>query len=149
MQDWDKQADIPPPPPNPGLPLYHPENPQYQQFTQAVVPVDYPPSADQVPPPSPSRQMAAQVTPMPHRADPKWPKLPIFDSSYKAYPSCKNQFELYINGHPHHFANDAQKITWMLSYISGSPSAITWANKKRHIAQVLGTQQGTAPNYSD
>jgi hypothetical protein len=131
MQDWDEQAAIPPPPPNPGLPLYHPENPQYQQYTQAVVPVDYPPPADQQPPPPPPRQMATQVAPTPRGADPKWPKLPIFDSSYKAYPSWKNQFKLYINGHPHHFANDAQKITWMLSYISGSPSAIAWVDEKR------------------
>jgi hypothetical protein len=43
-------------------------------------------------------------------ADPKWPKLPIFDSSYKSFHSWKNQFQLYIDGHPHHFASDVQKI---------------------------------------
>jgi hypothetical protein len=69
MQDWDEQADIPPPPPNPGLPLYHPENPQFQQYAQAVIPVAYPPPADQQPPPPPPRQMAAQVAPLPHGAD--------------------------------------------------------------------------------
>jgi hypothetical protein len=90
MQDLDEQADIPPPPPNPGLLLYHPKNPQYQQYAQAVIPVDYPPPADQLPPPPPPRQMAAQVAPMPRGADPKWPKLPIFNSSYRSYPSWKN-----------------------------------------------------------
>jgi hypothetical protein len=149
MQDWDKQADIPLPPPNPDFPLYHPENPQFQQHAQAVVPVEYLPPANPQPPPPPPRQMAAQVAPLPCGADPKWPKLPIFDSSYKAYPSWKNQFELYIDGHLHHFANDAQKITWMLSYISGSPSAIAWADEKRHNVQVLGIQNGTPPDYGD
>jgi Zinc knuckle len=93
--------------------------------------------------------MAAHVAPAPRGADPKWPKLPVFDGSYNAYPSWKNQFELYIDGHPHHFANDAQKITWMLSYISGSPSAITWADEKRRNVQVLGIQNGTPPDYGD
>jgi hypothetical protein len=147
MQDWDEQADIPPPPPNPNIPLYHPDHPQFQQHTQAVIPIEYLPPANPQPLPPPPRQMAAQVAPAPHGADPKWPKLPIFDSSYKAYPSWKNQFKLYINGHPHHFANDAQKITWMLSYISGSPSAITWADEKRHSVQLLGAQIGTPPDY--
>jgi hypothetical protein len=58
-------------------------------------------------------------------------------------------FELYIDGHPHHFANDAQKITWMLSYISGSLSAIAWADEKRRNAQDLGIQNGTPPDYGD
>jgi hypothetical protein len=93
--------------------------------------------------------MAAQVTPAPRGADPKWPKLAIFDSSYKAYLSWKNQFELYIDGHPHHFANDAQKITWMLSYISGSLLAIAWADEKKRSAQLLGAQNGTPPDYGD
>jgi hypothetical protein len=130
MQDWDEQAEIPAPPPNPDFPLYHPGNPQFQQYAQAVVPVNYAPPANLQPPPPPPRQMAAQVAQMPRASDLKWPKLPIFDGSYKAYPSWKNQFELYIDGHPHHFANDAQKITWMLSYISGSLSAIAWADEK-------------------
>jgi hypothetical protein len=149
MQDWDEQADIPPLPPNPDLPLYHPGNPQFQQHAQAVVPVKYLPPANPQPPPPPPRQMAAQITPPSRGADQKWPKLPIFDGSYKAYPSWKNQFELYINGHPHHFANNAQKITWMLSYILGSPSAIAWADEKRRNVQVLGIQNGTPPNYGD
>jgi hypothetical protein len=149
MQDWDEQAEIPPPPPNPDLPLYHPENPQFQQYAQAVIPTDYPPPRDQQPPPPPPRQMATQAVTLPRGADPKWPKLPIFDGSYKAYPSWKNQFELYIDGHPHHFANDAQKITWMLSYISGSPLAIAWADEKRRNAKVLGQQQGGPPDYGD
>jgi hypothetical protein len=37
----------------------------------------------------------------------------------------------------------------MLSYISGSPSAIAWADEKRCAAQVLGMQNGTAPDYGD
>jgi hypothetical protein len=37
----------------------------------------------------------------------------------------------------------------MLSYISGLPSAIAWVDEKRHTAQLLGMQQGTAPNYGD
>jgi hypothetical protein len=37
----------------------------------------------------------------------------------------------------------------MLSYISGSPSAVAWADEKRRTAQLLGMQQGTAPDYGD
>jgi hypothetical protein len=106
IQDWDEQADILLPPPNTNLPLYHLDHPQFQQHAQAVVPIEYLPPANPQPPPPPPRQMAAQVA-TPWGADPKWPKLPIFDSSYNTYPSWKNQFELYIDGHPHHFANDA------------------------------------------
>jgi hypothetical protein len=37
----------------------------------------------------------------------------------------------------------------MLSYISSSLSAIAWADEKQRMAQVLGTQQGIAPDYGD
>jgi hypothetical protein len=41
MQDWDEQADIPPLLPNPNIPLYHPDHPQFQQHAQAVIPIEY------------------------------------------------------------------------------------------------------------
>jgi hypothetical protein len=75
--------------------------------------------------------------------------LPIFDGSYRLFPSWKNQFQLYINGHPHHFTSDVQKIVWMLSYISGSASAIAWADEKRHQAQELGILNGTTLDYGN
>jgi hypothetical protein len=56
--------------------------------------------------------MAAQVGPAIQQwgADLKWPKLPIFDGSYKSFPSWKNQFQLYIDGHPYHFTSDTKKL---------------------------------------
>jgi hypothetical protein len=37
----------------------------------------------------------------------------------------------------------------MLSYISRSASAITWADERRQQAQLLGQQNGIPPNYGD
>jgi hypothetical protein len=144
------QYDAPPsPPPNLLYPLTDPSYPDYQHYLQVVIPIhpQTPTPPIQAPPPPPP--MAAQVGPAIQQrgADPKWPKLPIFDSSYKSFSSWKNQFQLYINGHPHYFSSDTQKIVWMLSYISGSASAIAWADEKRRSAQELGQRNGTPPDY--
>jgi hypothetical protein len=143
------QYDVLPPPPNPLYPLNNPRHPDYACHLQVVIPVPQPPSPPHYQPPPPP-PMAAQVGPViqQRRLDPKWPKLPIFDGSYKSFPSWRNQFQLYIDGHPHHFANDAQKIMWMLLYISSSTSAIAWVDQKRQQAQELGIQNGTPQDYS-
>jgi hypothetical protein len=99
---------------------------------QAVIPIEIPPPNQQSPPPPP-QPMAVQIAPpIQCGSDLKWPKLPIFNRSYQSYLSWKNQFKLYMDEYPHHFSRCLKdNLTWMLSYISSSSSAIVWSDEKR------------------
>jgi len=50
-----------------------------------------------------------------------------------------------MDGEHSRFANDATKITWLLTYMTGGPLALTWANNFQEEAVTRGTAAN--PDY--